>query len=298
MLDSSLDNFLENALPAEKYKLYTDIISYLDSIEYDTIESELLNLIFMSIGDDNEKVTKPESTCVDEIYGHLRECLISQLSQSGIVANEEVTLKDVYDLVIGLFHIGNHEDIAGILACCSMDEPPIHQLAEVLQLVTTVCADHWLMIMDEVQPEVIRRIIEMSKETIDSEYQEMEMTAEYLQKLRIYSEYCVSKGEEHLEVFRLVQRVVLGQPFETYLRSGVLHELFEGNEMDKLAKEMYGMALMSNDASKDPIGSIRMIIEQYLEDTRRIVELNSEVSLVNAEFVKFYQTTSQGLKNG
>jgi len=298
MLDPSLDNFLENALPAEKYKLYVDIISYLESIEYDTIEIELINLIFMSIGDENEKVPKPESTCVDEIYGHLRECLISQLSKSGVTANEEVRLKDVYDLAIGLFHIGNHEDIAGILACCSLDETPIHKLAEVLQLVTTISADHWLVVLDEVQPEVIRRIIEMSKETINSEYQEMEQTAEYLQKLRIYSEYCVSKGALDLEVFRFLERVVLGQPFETYLRSGVLHDLFEGNEMDKLAKEMYGMALMSNDASKDPIGAIRVIIEQYIEDTRRIVELNSQVSLVNAEFVKFYQTTSQGLKNG
>lgn len=298
MLDPSLDNFLENALPAEKYKLYADIISYLESIEYDTIESELLNLIFMSIGDENEKVPKPESTCVDEIYGHLRECLISQLSQSGVKANEDVKLKDVYDLAIGLFHIGTHEDIAGIVACCSLDESPINRLAEVLQLVTTVSADHWLMVIDEIQPEVIRRIVEMSKQTIDSEYQEMEKTAEYLQKIRIYSEYCVKNGESDLEIFRLVQRVVLGQNFEVYLHSGVLHELFEGDEMDKLAKEMYGMALISNDASKDPAAAIRTIIEQYIEDTRRIVELNSQVQLVNAEFVKFYQITSQGLNNG
>jgi hypothetical protein len=298
MLDQSLDNFLENALPAEKYRLYVDIISYLESIEYDTIESELLNLIFMSIGDENEKVPKPESTCVDEIYGHLRECMISQLSQSGVTANEDVTLKDVYDLAIGLFHIDTHEDISGILACCSLDDPPIHKLAEVLQLVTTVNGDHWLTVIDTVQPEVIKRIIDMSKQTIDSEYQEMELTAEYLQKIRIYSEYCVEKGETNLEIFRLVQRVILGQSFELYLKTNVLHDLFEGNEMDKLAKEMYGMALISNDASKDPVGAIRTIIEQYIEDTTRIITLNSEVQLVNAEFVKFYQITSQGLSNG
>ncbi|BDD79487.1 hypothetical protein [Burkholderia phage FLC8] len=298
MLDQSLDNFLEQALPPEKYRLYVDIISYLESIEYDTIESELLNLIYMSIGDENEKVPKPESTCVDEIYGHLRECMISQLSQSGIVANEEVKLKDVYDLAIGLFHISTHEDIAGIVACCSLDEAPIHQLAEVLQLVTTVSADHWMTVIDEIQPEVIDKIVEMSKETINSEYQVMEETAEYLQKIRIYSEYCVKKGMIDLKVFNLVSNVVLGQNYQTYLDSGVIHELFEGDQMERLALEMYGMALMSNDASKDPVGAIRTVIESYIEDTRRIVDLNSKVQLVNAEFVKFYQTTSQGLNNG
>uniref|UniRef100_A0AAU7PFS7 Uncharacterized protein n=1 Tax=Burkholderia phage vB_BgluM-SURPRISE13 TaxID=3159457 RepID=A0AAU7PFS7_9VIRU len=298
MLDSSLDNFLENALPAEKYRLYVDIIQYLESIEYDTIEGELLNLIYMSIGDENEKVPKPESTCVDEIYGHLRECMISQLSQSGVTANEEVRLKDVYDLAIGLFHISTHEDIAGIVACCSLDEAPIHQLAEVLQLVTTVSADHWLTIIDEIAPEVIKRIVELSKQTIDSEYQEMEQTAEYLQKIRLFSEYASQKGMVDLRVFSLVAEVILGQNYTTYLDSGVLSELFEGDLMDRLAMEMYGMALMSNDASKDPVGSIRRVIEQYIEDTRRIVALNSQVQLVNAEFVKFYQINSQGLANG
>lgn len=296
MLDQSLDNFLEQALPAEKYRLYVDIISYLESIEYDTIEGELLNLIYMSIGDENEKVPKPESTCVDEIYGHLRECMISQLSQSGVIANEEVKLKDVYDLAIGLFHISTHEDIAGIVACCCLDEPPIHRLAEVLQLVTTTSADHWLTVIDEIQPEVIRAIVKMSKQTINSEYQEMENTADYLQKLRIYSEYCVTKDATDLKVFSLVENVVLGQNFTTYLDSGVLHDLFEGDLMDRLALEMYGMALMSNDAQKDPVGAVRTVVESYLEDTRRIVALNSAISLVNAEFVKFYQTTSQGLK--
>jgi hypothetical protein len=275
-----------------------DIISYLESIEYDTIESELLNLIYMSIGDENEKVPKPESTCVDEIYGHLRECMISQLSQSGIIANEEVKLKDVYDLAIGLFHISTHEDIAGIVACCSLDEAPIHQLAEVLQLITTVSSDHWLTIIDETQPEVIDKIVELCKQTIDSEYQVMEESAEYLQKIRIYSEYCVKGGFTDLKVFKVVENVVLGQNFVTYLDSGVLHELFEGDLMPRLAREMYGMALMSNDANKDPVGSIRTVIESYIEDTRRIIELNSQVQLVNAEFVKFYQTTSQGLNNG
>lgn len=294
MLDESLDNFLEAALNAEKYKLYVDIISYLESIEYSTIQDELLNIMFMSIGDDNEKIPKPESTICDEIYGHLRECLISQLSQSGVKASEEVSLKDVYDLAIGLFNIGQHDDLAGIIASASIDGGPLDKLAEVLQMVTAEPADHWAMVLDTVEPEVIKKIIELSTDTINSEYQVMEETAEYLQKLRCYAAY-VKERDMTLELFDLVGSVILGSEFEIYINTGVLNEQFEGNDMHRLGLELYGMALMSSDAKGDPVTAIRNVIEKYLGDTIRIVQLNVEVGKINAEFVKYFQTASKTL---
>lgn len=294
MLEDALDNFFESFLTQETYKLYVDIISYLESIEYDTIQIELMNIMFESIGDEHDRVAKPESQVADEIYGHLRECLLSQHSQQGIEVEEHVTLKDSYDLAVTMLLIGNYEDIGALVACGSLDEPPINQFAEMLQLVSTRSADHWLTILSAVSKDVIKTVLEMSKQTVDSEYQEMEESAEYLQKLRLYAEYTVRSGEK-LASLELVANVVLGKSFETYINTGILHDTFEGDEMDKLAKELYCMALMSSDAKNDPVGSIRTIIDKYLEDTRRIVELNAEVTKVNAEFVKFFQTNRQGL---
>ena len=70
---------------------------------------------------------------------------------------------------------------------------------------------------------------------------------------------------------------------------GWLDKLFEGNEMDKLALELYCCAIMSEDAKNDPLGAVRQHIEKYLGDAVRIVKLNTELSQINAQFVQFYQ---------
>lgn len=294
MLDESLDNFLEASLTAERYKLYVDVISYLESIEYSTIQDELLNLAFSSISDEDDNHDKPDSLICDEMHAHLIQVLVSQLRVNGVTISEETTLKDTYDLAVGIAHIVGNEDVASILATAGNDEGPIDQLAEILHLVTTVATEHWLTMIDEVSPQLIKRIVELANRTVDAEYQEMEATAEYLQKLRIYSEYAHNAGRD-LKCFDLVETNILGRDFTFYINGGTINELFEGNEMERLALELYGMALMSADAKDDPPAAVRAIIEQYLSDTTRIVKLNNEITQINSNFVKFFQTTTKGL---
>lgn len=293
MIDSALDNLLEVTLTPERYKLYIDVISYLESIEYDTIQDELLNFAFMSIADD-EKVPKPESTVADEIHGHLMQCIITQLRITGIEVVEDVVLKDIYDLAVGIKHIPSHEDMGSIIASCSTDDGPIDQLAEVLHLVTTIPTVHWTMVIDSVSDQLIKKIQQFSSTVINSEYEEVERMEDYLQKLRVYKEY-TDKLERELLCYALVETNIIGREFETYINSGILTDYFEGNQMDLLALEIYGVALMSSDARNDPPAAIRTIIEKYLSDSVRIVKLNAEVAVVNGNFVKFFQTATNGL---
>lgn len=293
MIDAALENLLEALLPTERYKLYTDVISYLESIEYDTIQDELLNFAFMSLADD-EKIEKPESLIADEMHAHLMQCIISQLRITGIEVVEDITLKDLYDLAVGIKNIPAHEDLGSILASTSSDDGAIDQLAEVLHLVTTIDAVHWTMMFESVSDQLIAKITQLSTTIINSEYEEVERVEEYLQKLRVYHEFS-EKIERKLIFFDLVEQNQLGRPFENYINSGILTDYFEGNQMDLLALEIYGMALMSSDARQDPPTAVRGIIEKFLSDTNRIVQLNNEVTKVNGNFVKFFQTTTNGL---
>lgn len=293
-LDDSLDNFLEAAVSPEKYKLYTEIISYLESIEYSTIQDELLNIMYSSVGDEDEKQQKPESMICDEIYGHLRECLISEQSRNGITLAEEINLRDSFDVCLGLLHIAGYEDTSGMMASCYSDSSSVDKLAEILQLVTTVHADHWAHLLEMVENDVIKRILEICNQTVNSEYEAMQQTGDYLAKLRIYNGF-IQQFDMKLAVFELAENTMLGQDFETYINSGKLDDLFEGIEMRRLGLELYGMALISSDAKNDPVNAIRGVIEKYLADAVRIVKLNSEVSLINAEFVKYYQTNVKNL---
>lgn len=294
MLDESLNNFFETALTGELYKLYLDIISYLESIEYETIQDELLNILYSPIPIEGERDSKSESMVCDEMAAHMWKSIATQLTLCGVEITADTKLKDAYDLAVGILHIGEHEDIASIIAAASSEDGPADQLAEILHLVTTQPADHWVMMFEDVSAQLIKKICGFGTALANTEYQEMEETATYLLKLRLYSEF-VSKTERELKMLELVGNVILGGTFETYINSGILNDLFEGNEMGRLALELYGLALMSSDAKDDPPTAVRTVIEKYLSDTTRIVKLNTEIGMVNAAFVKFFQTNSKGL---
>lgn len=294
MIDATLDNLLEVIVTSERYTLYLEVISYLESIEYDTIQDELLNFAFSSIADDRERIEKPESTIADEIHAHLMQCLASHLRQGGIETTDEATLKQRLELAVGVAHIPTYEDLGSVMAATYVDDTTTQKLAEVLHVVTTIPTVHWTDILESVSDDLIKKIQQLSTGLISEEYAEVDRLNEYLLKLRIYKEFAESIGRE-LIFFKLVENDRIGRLFEDYINTGILTDFFEGSQMDLLALEIYGMALMSSDARNDPPTAIRNIIEKYLTDTNRTVKLNTEVTAVNGNFVKYFQTASNGL---
>lgn len=297
MLDPSLDNFLDVAVTPEMYKLYKDIISLLENMDYDNVQNVLIDIMFASTGDDIDRVQKPDNTICDEIREHLTSTLTDLLWSFGLELSENARLADIYDLMVGFIHIGDTEDEAGILSAASSDDSPFGKFAEMLQLVTDQPACHWENILDTVRPEVITKIVELVKENINQATIQEDNAEEYLQKMRIYADY-LDEFRGSLAVFKMLDGIVLGSPFETYINSGAINDLFDGNEMPRLAMELYGMALISVDYNTDPLNGVRTIIEKYVSDTARIVKINAEMNRINAGFVKFYQTAIAALRNG
>lgn len=293
MIETALDNLLEATLTPERYKLFVEAIAYLEGIEYETIQDELLNFAFESMADD-ERIDKPESLIIDDMHEHLVQCLTSQLRLTGIEVTDEATLKQRLDLAVAVGNIPAYEDLGSVISATYLDETNNEKLAEVLHMTTSIPAVLWSEILEDVSLDLIKTIQRFSVSTVNSEYDEVERLSEYLQKLRIYKEF-TDQSERTLLFYRLVETNKIGRNFEDYIDTGILTDYFEGNEMEKLAFEIYGMALMSNDGRQDPPTAVRECIEKYLSDTVRIVKLNNEVSNVNSNFVKFFQTVSKGL---
>ena len=293
MIETALDNLLEATLTPERYKLFVEAIAYLEGIEYETIQDELLNFAFESMADD-ERIDKPESLIIDDMHEHLVQCLTSQLRLTGIEVTDEATLKQRLDLAVAVGNIPAYEDLGSVISATYLDETNSEKLAEVLHMTTSIPAVLWSEILEDVSLDLIKTIQRFSVSTVNSEYDEVERLSEYLQKLRIYKEF-TDQSERTLLFYRLVETNKIGRNFEDYIDTGILTDYFEGNEMEKLAFEIYGMALMSNDGRQDPPTAVRDCIEKYLSDTVRIVKLNNEVSNVNSNFVKFFQTVSKGL---
>lgn len=297
MLDSTLDNFLEVSVTPEVYKLYTIIIDLLQNMDYDNVQDVLINIIFSTVKDEEDSEQKPDNQICDEIREHLHTTMVNKLWEFGIEMADNGNLQDACDVLIGFIRLGDNEDESGILAIASGDDTPHGKFSEMLHLVTDHPACYWETILDVVRPEVITKIVEVMTESVNTEYKQNEGTEEYLQKIRIYASY-LEEYRQSLAVLKMLDSVILGSTFETYINSGAINDLFDGNQMDRLAMELYGMALISSDANQDPLNGVRIIIEKYLSDTSRIVKLNTEMNHINAGFVKFYQTAIAGLRNG
>lgn len=291
MLDASISNLIEMAATDERATLLKDCIMFLESMEYDSLQAELLNIIYESFAND-EAIEKPESVIMDEIHLKLVGAFIDQLRSNGIEVDPDAKLKDLYDLTVGISHIPTYEDMGSIVAACGSDDGPVDQLSEILQLVTTISSEHWHTVVEDVSKQLISTIIEYGGARANDEYDQIEATDRYLSKLRAYSEF-VDKLDRKLAFFELVESNKLGLPFTKYIDSGVVSEYFDGNEMDKLAMELYGMALMSADGNADPVTAIRNTAEQYINDPARLLNINIEAGKINAAFVKFYQTSAK-----
>lgn len=296
MLEDVLDNYLEAMVSPEKYALYSTIIGFLEGIERDTIQDELIGIINSTVGDEEDSTHKPDNAICDEIHSHLHSELHDGLIAMGIQVVHGISLNDVFELYSGMAHIGSSEDTDGIMAIVSGDDDNVGKLAEILNLITSIATCHWEVLLEEVAPELIKKISGNAEFVITHGYDALEINEGYLAKLRIYAEF-IQQRDQQLLMFSMIDSVILGSTFETYINSGLLHDLFDGNEMPKLAMELYGMALMSSDARQDPVNSVRNIIEKYLNDTNRIVKLNAEIGQLSAHFVKFYQLAAASSRN-
>lgn len=288
MLEEALDNYLEPSVSPEKYGLYTRIIGFLEGIGNDTIQDELIGIVFSVVGDEDDSTHKPDTQICDELHGHLSSELVDGLQAIGVTVVDGISLNDVFELFAGITQITSSEDTDAILAVVSGDDDVVGKLSEIMHLTTSTPACHWEVMLDEVSPELVKMISNSIKGIISGGYDQLETNEGYLEKLRIYSQFILSR-DQTLLMFSMIDSVVLGSPFENYINSGLLHDLFDGNDMPKLALELYGMALMSSDARQDPVTAVRDCIEKYLTDTTRIVKLNADINYVNALFVKFYQ---------
>lgn len=293
MLDEGLDNFFTTMLTSEAQGLFIRAISYLEGIEYSTIQDELIDIAFTPISDSEDSVEKPETMVADEMRGHLLRVMFDQLGTSGVVPIEDAGLGQVLELAEAMFMIFGFEDSGAINSTCSMEDSPEGKMAELLQLVTGTNADEWSTLIDTIRPEVIKAIVKEMSERAVLVYHDNELNEKYLPKLRLYSEFCASSFPE-LKIFNKIGGILLGQQFNSYISSGVVQYLLEGNEMEKLARELYGFALISNDAKNDPATFVRSMSDQLVDDMARLVKLNQYMTDINAKFVKFYQTQTKG----
>lgn len=292
MLDPTLENWMEVQVTPEIEALYTKIIGLLDSVMDEGSESavqlRMIDCIFSFIGDEEDTVPKPDNIIADEIREMLYHGLLNTIEQFGVVVGDNTKLQSAYDLLDGIVSIDGSEDIGRILAAAGSDDDNVGKLSEILHIVTTVEACHWEDMIDSVSNDLIKKINELGTTAVTDHYAANEETAKYLQNIRIYAQYIRQKGKD-LQIFKLAADAQLGMPMDVYMNSGIVNQVLDSPEVEVLAQEMYGMAIISSDGRTDPTNFIRGVIEKYISDVSQIVKLNGAIGRLNGDYIKFYQ---------
>lgn len=300
MIDTTLENWMEVQVTPEIEDLYTKIIGLLDSVmdegSQSGIQLRMIDCIYSFIGDEEDTVPKPDNIIADEIREMLYHDLLNTIEQFGVVVNENSTIQKAYELLDGLVSIDGSEDIGRILAAAGSDDDSVGRLSEILHIVTTVEACHWEDLIESVSDDLIKKINELGTTAVIDHYAANEETAMYLQNIRIYAQYIRQKGKD-LRIFELAADTQLGMAMDVYMNSGIVNQVLDSPEVEQLAQEMYGMAIISSDGRTDPTNFIRGVIDKYISDVSQIVKLNGAVGRLNGDYMKFYQESKALMKD-
>lgn len=305
MLTTFLDEFMEPMYTPEALVLYTDIILFMEAGPYETIQDDLMAMALAPVstsdprdldeGDDfkvkSEITVKGEDQIRDEIVAFLQTALIKDMRTFGVEFSEEATIDDMFRLLKGMYMIDNYDDVSTLIQLVGIDTDDTERLATVLALLIEESMDNICTLIDSVSPSLIRGIQKLMINRADSAYDQMESDEQknYLLRIRAYREYVASRGHQHLKLYDFIAATLMGQVLEAYLDSGVLNDLIENNNMEKLSLEIYGLALVSSDGVNDPLTAIRATAERVIPDSSRVTMLINEVIKVNGGYSKFLQ---------
>lgn len=315
MLTEFLEEYMEPLYTAEAFELYRDVILFIEAGANESIQEDLVAKLLSPLetsmrdesldDDDNDIDVKsdsgsiPEEVGRDQLVSYLETELRSMIRNFGVTVSDVATMREMYQLLVGLYSIDKYEDGATIVQIVSIDTDNIERLSQALEVVMAEPASYYEGFVEDVSDDLIRAIQKLTIERIEDAYAEMEDSEmrQYLTRIRAYREYMQSRGFDNLNIYEFISTIVMGQDLETYLNSGFLSETISNNNFEKIGNEIYGLALVSSQSS-DPLGAIRDVAEKFLGDSHRVLQLNNEAIRINGGFSKFLQEAINREKGG
>ena len=272
---SVIDNYLTNNASVELKDLITDAMAAFDSIGFDGYDDVFLELIMVAEQNDKNFV-------VDQITMLTKEYLINILKEHGIFVSDASTIDILTIFVNGIVSLLKLNDKQDVLNILKTSINSVEKFAEVISLISNKSADELMLDIETVSDSFISSLINhFEKEEYQINEDEVVQTQTIIKRFKEYTEFVGStlKIEEYLK-----SGLSVGFPYQTYLNL-YGHEI-EELSVDDIAKEMLGMAIISNDGMNNPISVIASSIDSVISDLDKITKVNVRVTQLLLEFQK------------
>lgn len=279
-MDEVLFDYLSQNVPAELFDLYRKAGGIIEAFELTENYSPLVDMI--QTLDHNEP-----SNVNDLIHEVFTQTLESILDDFNIRLVEGYTLSTLVDVITNLLLLESTEFLEDVWNLTYNSEDANETLADCFALISSLPADHWLVMFDRVSPALINRIcdralwlINESKEEVIPEENDIQTKVHENMK-GILNTYALNTGEPVKDKI-LVNSYVLYflssiavdlVPFKTLLT--LVDEYVFSDDLELTAFNLFVIAANASDSALDPLGYLRENISEYLpniEESRVVLE--------------------------
>jgi hypothetical protein len=280
MLPVLVDFLNENTSPEEKHLLMLADETLVRAND-DNYEHVLQEIVY---GSDDMDAGAP----IQEIVQTYRHQLFVFLQRHAIVVKAESTLEQLTNLVNGILDLDNYDNPQQLLKLIDEDTRLLEKACIIFSQVTRYTTDDLLQFVESVAEGFIERLGQNNlphdeDETLDDA--DARPTRELLDAFRRYEEYTEMSGSVAMILPQLMRGGVKPSlPYAWYVK--MIDNLLPLSSLagSRVARELYGAALISSDGHSNPADMVKNTLELYISDIRIITDVMVEVRQLMAGF--------------
>jgi hypothetical protein len=270
MLDL-LSDFLDTQTSVEEknYVINADRVLQRADMEYEHVIEELLSV--------QEELDA--GTALVEIMNLYRNNLIYLLDLHAIKVHNDLSIKELADIVNGLLDIDNIENPQQLFQLADEEARPIEKLAIMLSQVTTYPSDQLMHFIEDVSDAFFVRLKEVNQVVLhEDDDEELHLVRERIHAYRLFEIYLSSMGATITHIPNMLRGSAKpGMTFELYAKliDGMQPLLSMPGKL--IARELFAAALISADGYGNPGEVVKAALEQFIPDLKLISEVMVEV---------------------
>ncbi len=226
---------------------------------------------------------------VDEIIALINSRLSAILQSLGITVDEEVNYIQKKDLIVHLLELENLDDTEGALEILNSYSDTNEALAELLEYITSIPAEEYLIQLDVVSPAIITKLRELyntTKDIIVEEDDQAQLLATKVMLFRKWRDFTHDEFGLLTEYFRKQFPFLL--PFEVYMEE-LAKVQNDTSPFEDISLAVISIALVC-DSDKDPITTIKERIELLDPNIGIANRIEVQCRQVALDFQKYLQS--------
>ena len=201
------------------------------------------------------------------------------LKQHSIIVSDEATVTALTDFINAIVELQQASDhIPEILKICAQQHDPEELFSELVALVETHEAEHYLVDLEYVSDALIQRIAELARAqefgTNNEDEAEHAFREERISRFNRFMHFLT---DPELSVAKIAHMGIdAGYPYVVY--ANMIGREFEEMDAETAAKNMVGMALYSGDGFGNPQGVIKSEMDNLVADVNKVTQIDIAVS--------------------